>query len=269
MREYARQRGLRRWIVPVPVLSPRLSSLWLGLVTPLYARVGRKLIDSVRHDTVVTDDRALRAFAIRPRGIREAIARALVHEDRELAETRWSDALSAPGEPRSFGGVVFGSRVLDSRTVRVPCAPADAMAPIRRIGGDAGWYVADWLWRVRGFLDLLVGGAGMRRGRRDPEHVRVGDPLDFWRVEAYEPDRLLRLQAEMRLPGRAWLQFEVEPDGEGSLVRQTAIFDPVGLLGLAYWYGLYPFHRVLFAGMLREIARRGREEAARGGARAA
>jgi uncharacterized protein YbjT (DUF2867 family) len=258
MQEYARQRGLRRWIVPVPVLSPRLSSLWLGLVTPLYARVGRKLIDSVRNDTVVTDDRALRMFRVRPRGVAEAIARALVHEDQELAETRWSDALSARGEPASFGGVTFGSRVVDSRTEWVPCTASDAMAPIRRIGGDTGWYAADWLWRLRGFLDLLVGGVGMRRGRRDPEHLRVGDPLDFWRVEAYEPDRLLRLQAEMRLPGRAWLQFEVVPEGAGSLVRQTAIFDPVGLSGLAYWYVLYPFHRVIFAGMLREIARRAR-----------
>jgi uncharacterized protein YbjT (DUF2867 family) len=262
MQEYARQRGLRRWIVPVPVLSPGLSSLWLGLVTPLYARVGRKLIESVRNDTVVTDERALRAFPVRPRGVAEAIARALVHEDRELAETRWSDALSAPGELQSFGGVTFGSRVLDSRTERVPCAPHDAMAPIRRIGGDAGWYAGDWLWRLRGFVDLLAGGVGMRRGRRDPEHLRVGDPLDFWRVEAYEPDRLLRLQAEMRLPGRAWLQFEIEPDGAGSIVRQTAIFDPVGLFGLVYWYALYPFHRVIFAGMLREIARRARAEAA-------
>lgn len=264
MREYARQRGLRRWVVPVPVLSPRLSSLWLGLVTPLYARVGRKLIDSVRNDTVVTDERALRAFAVRPRGFREAIARALVHEDREIAETRWSDALSALGEPRSFGGVAFGGRLVDSRSERVPCAPADAMAPIRRIGGDAGWYAMDWLWRVRGFVDLLVGGVGMRRGRRDPEQLRAGDPLDFWRVEGFEPDRLLRLQAEMRLPGRAWLQFEVEPDAGGSVVRQTAIFDPVGLSGLAYWYALYPFHRLIFAGMLRGIARRALEGAAQG-----
>jgi uncharacterized protein YbjT (DUF2867 family) len=254
MREYARQRGLRRWIVPVPVLSPTLSSLWLGLVTPLYARVGRKLIDSLRHTTIVTDDAARRTFAVEPRGFREAIARALANEDRELAETRWSDALSSGGAPRSWAGVRFGSRLVDSRTARVPLPPTVAFEPIERLGGATGWYAADRLWRLRGFLDLLVGGVGLRRGRRDPRRLAVGDAVDFWRVEAVEPGRLLRLAAEMRLPGRAWLVFEVTPDGEGSIIRQTAVFDPAGLAGLAYWYALAPLHHVVFAGMLRGIA---------------
>ena len=256
MREYARQRGLRRLVIPVPVLTPGLSSLWLGLVTPLYARVGRKLIDSVRHETLVTDDRARQLFpAIRPRGVRAAIARALRNEDREVAETRWADALSAQGTPRSWGGVRLGSRFVESHAVTVRCPPASAFAPIRRIGGERGWYHAGALWRLRGALDRLAGGPGLRRGRRDPERLRPGDTLDFWRVEAVEPDRLLRLQAEMRLPGRAWLQFEVAGDAGGSTIRQTAIFDPVGLLGRAYWYALYPLHQVVFGGMLRAIAR--------------
>lgn len=253
MREYARQRGLRRLMIPVPVLTPRLSSLWLGLVTPVYARIGRKLIDSIPHETLVGDDRALREFSIRPRGIHEAIERALSNEDQEMAVTRWSDALSSRGPTRPWGGVRFGSRLVDSRCAHTPYPPEIAFTPIRRIGGRTGWYYADWLWRLRGFLDLLVGGAGLRRGRRDPEWPLLGDTIDFWRVEAYEPDRLLRLFAEMKLPGRAWLQFEVEEDGNGSTVSQTSIFDPVGLPGLLYWYLLYPVHSLVFAGTLRGI----------------
>jgi uncharacterized protein YbjT (DUF2867 family) len=259
MQEYARQRGLRRVIIPVPVLTPRLSSLWLGLITPVYARIGRKLIESLRHPTVVRDRSALEVFSVRPRGIREAIARALGNEDREYAETRWSDALSSGSRPASWGGVRFGSRLVDSRVARVRRSPAQAFEPIRRIGGQTGWYYGDWLWRIRGFLDLLVGGVGLRRGRRDPERLHPGETLDFWRVEAFEPDRLLRLAAEMKLPGRAWLEFEVGAEPSGSTIRQTAIFDPIGLAGLIYWYALYPLHQLVFAGMLRRIeARAGR-----------
>jgi uncharacterized protein YbjT (DUF2867 family) len=255
MREYARQRGLRRLMIPVPVLTPRLSSLWLGLVTPLYARIGRKLIDSMRHPTVVHDDTAAGVFGVRPLGLRAAIASALRNEDREYATTRWSDALSAAGPMREWGGVRFGSRLVDSRLARVAVPPPAAFAPVRRIGGTTGWYYASWLWRLRGFLDLLAGGIGMRRGRPDPERLQVGDPIDWWRVEALEPDRRLRLVAEMRLPGRAWLEFEVTGDADGSTIRQTAVFDPAGLAGLAYWYLIWPLHRLVFAGMLRNLAR--------------
>ncbi len=254
MREYAEQRGLRRLIIRVPVLTPWLSSLWLGLVTPVYARVGRQLIESIRNETVVSNDEALRAFpGIRPRGVREAIARAIVNEDEQFAVTRWSDALSSSGPSRSWGGERFGSRIVDSRTVNVDVPAAEAFAPIRRIGGDTGWYYANGLWRLRGFLDLLVGGPGSRRGRRDPERLVPGDTVDFWRVEAVEPDRLLRLAAEMRLPGRAWLQFEVVDHAGGATIRQTALFDPKGLFGLLYWYALYPIHQLVFDGMLRGI----------------
>ena len=265
MREYARQRGLRRWLISVPVLTPRLSSLWLGLVTPLYARVGRKLIDSLRNPTIVGGDAALRAFPIRPRSLREAIARAASLEDAELADTRWSDALSAGGLPSArWGGARLGTRIVDSRVVTVKSPPAAAFLPVRRIGGAQGWYCGNALWRLRGFLDLLVGGIGMRRGRRDPEVPHLGDALDFWRVEAYEPDRLLRLAAEMKVPGRAWLQFEVTSQpGGGSEIRQTAIFDPAGIAGLLYWYALYPLHALIFRGMLAGIA----ERAAPGGAK--
>ncbi len=255
MREYARLRGLRRTMLRVPVLTPGLSSLWLGLVTPLYAAVGRELIEGVRNETVVHDDRALRDFPVRPRGIREVLARALANEDRELAATRWSDALSAQRAPREWGGVTFGTRRVDSRAVLVRCPPDAAFRPIARIGGATGWYYGNALWRLRGLLDLAAGGPGLRRGRRDPAALVAGDTLDFWRVEKVEPGRLLRLAAEMRLPGRAWLQFEVTPEGGGSLIRQTAEFDPVGLGGLLYWYALWPAHQLVFAGMLRNIAR--------------
>jgi hypothetical protein len=254
MREYARQRGLRRLMIPVPLLTPRLSSWWLGLVTPLYARVGRKLIDSLRHPTVVRDLSAERLFPIRPLGVREAIARALRNEDSSFAHSR-SDARSAVGAPRHWGGTRFGNRLLDSRTTHVAAAPAIVFAVVERIGGSMGWYHANWLWIVRGWLDLMLGGVGMRRGRRDPERLRVGDTLDCWRVESIEPGKRLRLAAEMKLPGRAWLEFEVEPDGNGARLRQTATFDPLGLGGLAYWYGVWPLHRLVFAGMLSGLAR--------------
>jgi hypothetical protein len=242
-------------MIPVPVLTPYLSSLWLGLVTPVHARIGRKLVGSLRNPTLVRDQTALTTFSVKPRGLRDAIARALVNEDLEFAQTRWSDALSSSGEPQTWGGVRFGTRLVDSRTTEVAVPPHEAFAPIQRIGGRTGWYYGTWLWRLRGFLDRLVGGVGLRRGRRDPVDLRVGEALDFWRVEQFEPNRLLRLQAEMKLPGRAWLEFEVHGDQQKSIIRQTAIFDPVGLFGLLYWYSIYPLHELVFAGMLRGIAR--------------
>ena len=255
MRAYARQRGIRLRMLPVPLLTPRLSSLWLGLVTPVYARIGRKLIDSIRHPTLVRDARALSAFSVRPMGLEEAIRRATDLEDQTWAATRWSDALASSGAAPSWGGVRFGTRLVDSRTIRVDCPPAAAFLPIERIGGRTGYYAWNLLWRVRGCIDLLAGGVGQRRGRSDPDRLRAGDAVDFWRVERVEPPGTLRLAAEMKLPGRAWLEFEVTGEGGGARIRQTAIFDPVGFWGQAYWYALYPIHQLVFAGMLRGIAR--------------
>ena len=255
MRVYGRCRNIRTRMIPVPVLTPYLSSLWLGLVTPLYTRIGRKLIESIVHSTVVRDDTAHKLFDIQPMGIEAAIRHALDNEDHQFAETRWSDALSSAGEPRSRFGVRFGSRFVDSRTLEVDCPPETAFKPIERIGGHTGYYAWNWLWRLRGFLDMLVGGVGFRRGRPHPDDLRAGDPVDFWRVEKYEPNRLLRLTAEMKLPGRAWLEFEVTGDEHKSIIRQTAIFDPVGLWGRLYWYFLYPFHQFVFKDMLRGIAK--------------
>ena len=254
MRIYGSCRNISVRMIPVPVLSPYISSLWLGLITPLYARIGRKLIESIVHPTVVRDESALKVFKIQPMGVEDAIRRAIDNEDKEFAETRWSDSLSSSGKMLSWFGVNFGARLVDSRTVQLNIPPTLTFKPIQRIGGDTGWYAWNWLWQLRGFLDLLVGGVGMRRGRAHFEILRVGDTVDFWRVEEHDPNHFLRLAAEMKLPGRAWLEFEVTGDDFSSTIRQTAIFDPVGLLGLIYWYALYPLHQLVFAGMLRGIA---------------
>lgn len=255
MRAYARHRGRRLRMIPVPVLTPFLSSLWLGLITPLYARIGRKLIESIVHSTVVRDASALEVFPVRPMGIEDALRRALAGEQTPFAATRWSDALSSSGALPSWGGVQFGSRLVDSRTIKVATTNAAAFQPIERIGGDAGWYAWNSLWQVRGFLDMLAGGVGMRRGRSSPTRLHAGDTVDFWRVEVIEPNHRLRLVAEMKMPGRAWLEFEVTGDGTSATIRQTAIFDPVGLLGRAYWYSIFPLHQLVFGGMLEGIAR--------------
>lgn len=255
MKEYARQRGMRRIMIPVPFLSPGLSSRWLALITPVYARVGRKLIESLRIPTVVNDPSARQEFSVEPESASSAIALALRNEDQDFAATRWNDALSSIGEPRAWSGTRFGSRLVDSRSTHVAASPEDAFAPIERIGGASGWYYATWLWRLRGLIDRVLGGPGLRRGRRDPYRLQVGDAVDWWRVEKIERGKLLRLSAELGLPGRGWLEFEIKPaeDGNGSIIRQTAEFDPVGLKGLLYWYGSSPAHTLIFQGMLNRI----------------
>ena len=251
------KRGTRRLFLPVPLLTPHLSSLWLGLVPPLFARVGRKLIESITLPSVVRNPGAARVFAIRPCDYRSAIRRALADEDARFVATRWADARSAlAGVPRRWGGARFGTRLVDSRTVTAAATPAQAFAPVQRIGGAGGWYYGSALWRLRGVLDRLFGGPGMKRGRRDPLELRPGDVVDCWRVLVCESPRRLLLEAEMRLPGRAWLQFEVTPCERGARIRQTALFDPVGVTGLAYWYLQYPAHVLIFRGMLRGAATR-------------
>lgn len=254
MREYARQRGLRRRVVRIPLITPRFSRMVLGLLTPVYGRIAAAMVDSLRNETIVRARPEQTAFAACQRGLSAAIERALVNEDQEFAETSWSDALAQP-RPVRWGGVPFGRRRVASRVVRVGLRAEQAFVPIQRIGGANGWYGANWFWRLRGLLDTLRGGVGLRRGRRDPFDLRVGDTVDFWRVERLETGRLLRLAAEMKIPGRLWLQFEVDPNDQDSLVRQTTVFDPAGYVGLAYWYLLYPVHLAVFSRMLRGIQR--------------
>jgi uncharacterized protein YbjT (DUF2867 family) len=255
MQEYARQRGLRRLMIPVPVLTPRLSSLWLKLVTPRYSKVGRKLIDGLKNPTVVTSDAARREFPIRPRDLRTAVRDAITSEDTEFAGKRWADLADVEDLPRRYGGKTEGARLVDHRHAVVAVAPERAFAAIERIGGPHGWYACDWLWQLRGWMDRMIGGPGMVRGRRDPDRLVTGDTLDCWRVEACEPPRRLRLAAEMKIPGRGWLEFEVVPRDGDVTIHQTAVFDPKGLGGLAYWYAIWPLHELVFRRMLAGIVR--------------
>jgi len=254
MKAYARQRGLRRVFLPVPVLTPWLSGLWLALVTPLHARVGRRLIEGVRNETVLTDDTALAVFPIRPRGVEEAMAQALAEEDREFARIRWSRRLPLPGRGRDFTHQRVGSRLVDSRAAVAPVTPEQAFAAMCSIAGQPDWYCRSWPWLVRGYFDLAVGGPGLRCRAPDGQVAAAGDRVGPWRVDSLEPGSLLRLVAEMKLPGRAWLQFEIDAHECGAQIRQTAIFEPLGIMGLVYWYALLPVHQPVFRALLREIA---------------
>ena len=261
MRRYAAVAGLRkRVIVPVPVLTPRLSSHWVGLVTPVPASIARPLTESLRHEVVCQEHDIARYVPDppgRPLPFDEALALALRRVREAQVATRWSSA-SVPGAPSDplptdpdWAG---GSLYEDERKLPVNASPQALWKVVEGIGGDNGWYSLPLAWAVRGWLDRFVGGVGLRRGRRDAEHLRVGDSLDFWRVEEIEPVRLLRLRAEMRLPGLAWLEMYVETDGEGrTRYRQRALFHPRGLLGHAYWWAVSPFHAIVFGGMARNI----------------
>ncbi len=252
MRTMAEERGLgRRYVLPVPVLTPRLSSLWIHLVTPLSHRIARPLAEGLRNRVVCRDAQAQRLLPQPLLTVRQAIRAALDHVAQDEVETSWSMAGPVPGDPDWAGGTVF----TDRREVAVE-APAEAVyAAVVRIGGGQGWYAADGLWRLRGLLDRLVGGPGLRRGRRDAAEVGYGEALDFWRVTAVERNRRLALRAEMKLPGEALLEFEITPAGDGARLAQTARFRPRGLFGLAYWYAVAPFHAFVFDGMAQGIRR--------------
>ncbi|MDD7984570.1 SDR family oxidoreductase [Lentisphaera marina] len=258
MKSYAKLRSLKRYMIPVPILTPRLSSLWLGLVTPLYSRVGRKIIDSVKHDSMVAEPVSKDLFPFNCIGVDEALSLIQKNEDEGYVHTRWNDAMAAAGIKKiDWKGVHFGNRLVDSRTLKVNCSAKQAFYPIQTIGGDSGWYCGNWLWSLRGFIDLLFGGPGVRRGRRDPQKLHEGDVLDFWRVDLYKENEVLLLEAEMKLPGRAWLKFEVNPIDENSCeIRQTAIFDPLGFFGVLYWHVVVPLHAYVFGGMIKEIKKR-------------
>ena len=255
---YARVRGLRRFMIPVPFLTPRLSSYWVDLVTPIPAAISRPLIEGLRSEVIVNDPVVLDLFDIDLIPYPEAVTRALERTRADNIETAWSGA-QIPDKP----GVTLEEKqgmIVERRRVESSASPADVFSQVTSIGGQRGWYYADTLWKVRGLLDRVVGGIGMRRGRRNQYDLRPGDALDFWRVEAYVPDQVLRLRAEMRVSGLAWLQFEVQPRDEGgaSLI-QTAFYEPHGLTGVLYWYGLYPIHQMIFSGMAREIVKRAEE----------
>ncbi|CAN5699661.1 SDR family oxidoreductase [soil metagenome] len=260
MQAYAEAAGLsRRRIVVVPVLSPSLSSRWVGLVTPLPTGLARPLVESLINEVVVTEEPERVPFDQPTLHFDEAVDLALQRSADLQVVTRWSDA-DLPGhspadplptDPDWAGGSLFA----DTQTIRSTAPPTALYATVAGIGGDRGWYVTPFLWNVRGWADKLIGGVGMRRGRRHPDDLWVGDAVDFWRVEAVEPDALVRLRAEMKLPGEAWLQWRIEPEADGgSTLHQQAIFYPRGLLGRLYWYLLVPFHGLIFGRMGHKIA---------------
>ena len=254
---YAEVAGLRRRrLLPVPFLTPRLSSHWVGLVTPVPAKLARPLVDSLVNEVVLRSKSATNTFGPPTRTLRQAIELALGVTQRGEVPTTFNDAdwqlfAAAPTDPHWAGGTVL----TDTRTIQVDATIEETFATICQIGGANGWYASEWLWRVRGAIDILFGGPGLRRGRRDPVALRVGDPLDFWRVIEIEPFQLVRLRAEMLLPGTATLEWSLSATPRGTQLIQTASFVPRGLWGRVYWYAILPFHRFVFPGLLSGIAR--------------
>ncbi len=252
MLEVGRHLGLKRLLIQVPALTPRLSSYWVNLVTPIQTNLARALIESLRHETICENDLATKLFDIEPLSFDEAVQRALARVQQHQVETRWTQAdrrvESSPIDPSHLR--------TDTREITVN-APAETLFEIvSAIGGNTGWYYGSWLWRIRGFIDQQVGGVGLRRGRRHPSQLVVGEALDFWRVEEYLPGKRLLLRAEMRVFGAAWLEFRVEPiDSDTAKLTQTAHYYPRGVMGLIYWYGIYPIHAFVFRGMARAIGR--------------
>ncbi len=259
MHMYAQAAGLRkRVIIPVPVLTPKLSSLWVGLVTPIPSGLARPLIDSLVNEVIVTDPAIDEVLPRRTLTFREALQKALLRVQDLDVTTTWADSElfgRSPAEPLPEDPSWSGGTLLDDvRVVRSSASAEDLFAVVEGIGGDRGYYTSDLLWEIRGLLDQAIGGIGVRRGRRHPERLRVGEPLDFWRVEAIEAGSLLRLRAEMRVPGDAWLEFRVSETAGGSQLEQRARFHPRGLWGRAYWYVLAPFHALIFPKMAQRIA---------------
>ncbi len=253
MQEFAQVRGLKRLIVPVPVLAPRLAALWVGLVTPIPNRLAVPLIEGVVHPVVADTRRAREDFPeVEPMPYARAVELALRRIESHAVTTRWSGALgpAVPYELQQEEGMFR-----EVRRVATRARPEAVFRSFASLGGERGWLVWRWAWELRGLLDRLVGGPGLRRGRRDPVELLPGDALDFWRVEAVEAPHRLRLRAEMKVPGKAWLQWESVPENGGTRLVQTALFAPKGLLGILYWKASYPLHKVIFSGMARSIAR--------------
>lgn len=258
MVEYARIRGLHRLIVAFPVPHPEWSSRFIDLVTPIPYAIAQPLVASMQTDMIVRDDRALREFNVQPMGYGAAVELALTRVASDEIETTWASSLASFSGDQATDRLLAAHEGMLFERHRLHCAaePETVFDVVCSLGGDTGWPAGNALWKIRGLIDRVFGGVGMRRGRRHPRQLRVGEPVDFWRVEALEPPHLLRLRAEMKLPGTAWLQFEVLPDVGGARVEQTAFFDPRGLPGYIYWYTFLPFHRFIFPGLIRAVGRR-------------
>ena len=264
MQKFAKISGLRkRWIIKVPVLTPGLSSLWIGLVTPVPTALARLLVGSLISEVVADTAKSINhLIPLPPEGLIDvagAIELALTNTTGNNVSTRWSDATlptapwqKAQSDPDWAGETLYK----DTREQITPASVESLWKTVEQIGGDNGWYGSDFLWLLRGLLDRLIGGVGLRRGRRDPLHLRVGDSLDFWRVESIDPEKSLKVYAEMILPGKAWLEFKIEklPNGESKII-QEASYSPRGLSGQLYWFAVSPLHFLVFPTMLRNIVR--------------
>jgi uncharacterized protein YbjT (DUF2867 family) len=253
MEGYARVRGLRRWIVPVPVLAPRLAGLWVGLVTPIPPSIARPLVEGVVQPVVGDVSRARAHFPdIVPMPYEAAVALALERVRTGAVPTRWSGAL---GSAPTFEYEDREGLVSEVRSLWIDAPPEVVFRAFTSVGGERGWLVWNTLWWLRGLLDQVIGGPGLRRGRRHPAELQVGEAVDFWRVEALEAPGLLRLRAEMKVPGRAWLQWETQPENGGTRLIQTARFAPDGLSGVLYWNALFPAHAFIFSDLIRAVGK--------------
>lgn len=270
MQKFASISGLpRRIIIQVPVLTPKLSSLWIGLVTPVPTSLARPLVESLISEVVADPQKSIDAVIPKPEEglltVTTAIELALTITENNRVDTRWSDASfpTAPWQKAQSDPEWAGELTLkDHREITTEVPLSFIWREIESIGGEHGWFGSDWLWYLRGLIDRMVGGVGLRRGRRDPQYLRIGDSLDFWRVEDLEKEKKLRLYAEMILPGKAWLEFNIREEGGKTVVTQDALFAPRGLGGQIYWYLVSPFHFFIFPTMLRNIVKAARKSQA-------
>lgn len=258
--EYARERGLERTLIRTPFYAPRLSAFWVHMVSPIHWRVILPLIESLHARLIVHDEAARRIFPnIEPMEFSTALRLALGRLQRDSVETSWSDALVATmGDKRPYVFSVEEGMFVERRRKLIDVPPETVFRSYTGIGGQRGWLYMDWAWALRGWMDKVIGGVGIRRGRRHPDEIRTGESLDFWRVEAVEKDRRLLLCAEMKVPGKAWLEFTSEPEDGKTLLTVTAYFASRGLFGFLYWYAMWPFHAFLFNGLTRRLASRAR-----------
>ena len=258
--EYAKERGLKRYLIRLPFNTPRLSAYWVHMVTPIHWRLVLPLIEGLRAKLIVRDETAKKLFPkIKPIDFRTAVHLALGRIQRDDVETIWSDALvTVAGNIKPYKFRVEDGMYIETRQVLLDLKPNDVYRSYMGIGGERGWMYMDWAWGIRGWMDKAVGGVGLRRGRRHPDEVYTGESLDFWRVEEVEPNRLLRLRAEMKLPGKAWLEFKSEPQNGKTLFTVTAYFAPHGLFGFLYWYAMWIPHRFIFDGLTNRLASRAR-----------
>lgn len=253
---YAGVRGLKRIMIPVPFLTPKLSAYWVHWVTPVSAEIAHALVEGLRNEALVTDPSAIEIFpAISPINYQTAVQTALDKLAASEVETRWTDALaSSLGEQEPVQLTTLEGLIMEHRQMNIRASSDEVFRILTGLGGERGWLYFDWSWQIRGVIDRLLGGVGLRRGRRDPDELRVGDALDFWRVEEISPNVKLRLRSEMITPGEAWLQYDLEQvEDQKVLLRQTAFFAPRGLPGFLYWYVLYPIHSLVFSGLIRGI----------------